>query len=78
MSANYSESNSVPASLIENLAKAHYQDREADRQLVRDLMVQINQIGTILVGMAAKMEEERAERYRRERHDERAARGVRS
>jgi hypothetical protein len=72
MSLGYNENQTaaVPASLIVDLAGKFYADKEADRVLARDMMSQLAQIGTILVGMAAKMEEER----RHERREERRAR----
>jgi hypothetical protein len=77
MSANY-DNNSVPASLIEQLANKFYADKEADRQLARDIMVQFSQIATAMMTVATKMEEERAERRRVEERNERAEREERA
>ena len=72
MSANYSENKveTVPASLIENLAAKVYADKEADRALARDLMVQLLNLGLAALEMARAEAQERAdERLRNERNE---------
>jgi hypothetical protein len=60
--------NTVPAQLIENLAKCIFADREADRVLVRDMFGQMVGLGVAALELARSEARERAdERQRNER-----------
>ena len=60
--------NTVPAELIENLAKMHFADREADRALAKELVGQMMNLGLAALEVMRNEAAERAdERLRNER-----------
>jgi len=65
----------VPAQLLVELAGKFYADRDADRQLAKELLGQLMNLGLSALEMArseaAERADERQERQRRERADER-------
>jgi len=68
----------VPASLLVELAKLHYGDKDADRALAKEILGQMMALGAAALEMARAEAQERAEERadrqrneRRERNEER-------
>ena len=63
----------VPAALLIELASKFYADRDADRALAREILVQMMNLGATAIELARaeaqERQEERAERQRQERRE---------